>query len=894
MNQRIAGLRWLLSLAMISLLPISAAAAAAPDVDEARKEFLSGNYGRCITLAETALKENDDREYWQLLLSEALWTTGRYPEARTVITNAVANESWRLRLRWQARKILQSNGQPDAAGEMVEDILRRVSSEPRSYQDAPSLVVFGQAALLRGADPKRVLDKIFETARKANPKMREVHLASGELALEKHDFALAAKKFQEGLKQLPDDPDLLFGLAQAYAPSDQALMIDSLEAALARNSNHVGSLLLLAEHNIDAEDYAEAAKLLDRIKNVNPWHPEAWAYRAVLAHLQNQPQAEKTARRTALKFWPANPRVDHLIGLKLSQKYRFTEGAACQRQALEYDPDYLPAKAQLAQDLLRLGEEAEGWSLANEVQKQDGYDVAAFNLVTLHETMDKFATLTNRDFVVRMSRHEADVYGQRVLELLGQARSNLCAKYGLEVKRPTIIEVFPEQKDFAVRTFGMPGNPGYLGVCFGTVVTANSPAANPGHPVNWQAVLWHEFCHVVTLQSTRNKMPRWLSEGISVYEEIQANPTWGQHMTPRYREMILGDELTPVSELSAAFLTPPSEEHLQFAYYESSLVVEFLVQRFDPDKLKAILRDLGEGVEINQAIEKHTAPMAKIEKEFAAFARERAEKLAPGLDWQKPTFLARFSEKRPAGKSRSRTAGPVRTNADYFINRYGIATNSGANTLVEWIAVHPTNFYALTDRAGRLIEQKKFPEAKEPLQKLVELFPAQTGGDSAYAMLAIVHRALGETNAERQVLTQLAEKDDAATDAYQRLMELGTAAQDWPSVAQNAQRYLAVNPLVPAPYRFLAQASEHGGEPQSAMIAYRALLQLDPPDPAETHFRLAQLLDRAGDPAARRHVLQALEEAPRYRAALQLLLDINKKSPQAKTNAGEKTAVGIP
>src|SRR6185436_1088811 len=103
----------------------------------------------------------------------------------------------------------------------------------------------------------------------------------------------------------------------------------------------------------------------------------------------------------------------------------------------------LPAKAQLAQDLLRLGEEAEGWELANEVHKKDGYDVQAYNLADLHDKMEKLATLTNSDFVLRMSQHEADVYGQRVLELLSQARSNLCAKYGFEVKRPTIVEVFP-------------------------------------------------------------------------------------------------------------------------------------------------------------------------------------------------------------------------------------------------------------------------------------------------------------------------------------------------------------------------------------------------------------------------------------------------------------------
>jgi hypothetical protein len=87
-------------------------------------------------------------------------------------------------------------------------------------------------------------------------------------------------------------------------------MLSSLETVLERNSNHIGGLLLLTDHTIDAEDYAEADKLLDRIKAVNPSHPEAWAYQAVLAHLNHQPEAEKTAREAALKFWPDNPRVD--------------------------------------------------------------------------------------------------------------------------------------------------------------------------------------------------------------------------------------------------------------------------------------------------------------------------------------------------------------------------------------------------------------------------------------------------------------------------------------------------------------------------------------------------------------------------------------------------------
>jgi len=202
-------------------------------------------------------------------------------------------------------------------------------------------------------------------------------------------------------------------------------MVKSLDAALYLNPNHVPALLLLAEHQIDCEDYAGAGKLLDRAAAVNPWHSEAWAYRCVLAHLRNEPNAVNTCRTNALKFWPTNPRVDYLIGRKLSQNYRFTEGAAYQRQALTFDPDYLPAKGQLAEDLLRLGDESEGWTLADEVYKADKYNVTAYNLVNLRDNMFKFKTLTAERLIIRMDELEAAVYGDRVSLI---SRISLCAR----------------------------------------------------------------------------------------------------------------------------------------------------------------------------------------------------------------------------------------------------------------------------------------------------------------------------------------------------------------------------------------------------------------------------------------------------------------------------------
>jgi tetratricopeptide (TPR) repeat protein len=841
------GLGWL---ALVALSPLKGA-----EFAEAQQKFLAGDYADAIKLAEPETKERNPSDDWVQLFVQGLLTVGRYEDARVAITNALAGNSRSPRLVWLARDVFLSNGRTNEAAQMLERIKTMVTTRSANLRDGPSKVAFGRAALLLGADPKDVLDKIYGPTQQAEPKLREVFLARGELGLAKHDFALAAKAFEEGLKHHPTDPDLLCGLARSHAEGDRTIRVESLEAALKANPRHVPSLLILADHRIDSEDYEGALKLLDEIKAVNPWQPEALSLRAVIAHIRNDSVGEQTARDTALKFWPTNPNVYHLIGRKLSEKYRFAEGAAHQRQALAFDPGFLPAKAQLAGDLLRLGDEVEGWQLANEVHEKDAYDVAAFNLVTLKDTMAKYATLTNEHFIVRMHSKEAAIYGRRTLDLLERAHQKLCAKYGLTLTKPTTVEIFASQKDFGVRTFGMPENPGYLGVCFGSVVTANSPAANKASTVNWEAVLWHEFCHVVTLTLTKNKMPRWLSEGISTYEERQANPSWGEQLTPRYREMILTNDITPVSRLSAAFLMPKSPLHLQFAYYQASLVVEHIIEQHGVDSLKAVLRDLGDGVFINDALETHTSPMDKLEKSFTAFAKKKAEALAPLLSWEKPE-----PELLQAGSP-----------ADF----------------AEWAGKHPNNYYGLLHSAKRLVEAKQWADAKPPLRELVEKYPSQAGNDSAYALLARAHRFLGETNDERQVLSKLAEVDAEATDAYLRLMELGSLAGDWTDVQRNAQRYLGVNPLVPAPYRQLARAAEQSGDNSGATDAWQTLLLLDPPNPAEVHFQLAKLLKPTDSTAAKRHVLQALEDAPRHRAALELLLEL----PSAKKEPASGSAL---
>ncbi|HUG94007.1 MAG TPA: tetratricopeptide repeat protein, partial [Planctomycetaceae bacterium] len=766
-----------------------------------------------------------------------------YAAARATVEDGLKRYSSSVRLRLVGREACLFTGDEARAQELLEQIDQLATRSPWRYSDAADLVVLGEAALVFGADARDVLDGFFERARRLEPDSPEPWLACGRLALSKSDDELATGYFEEALKHAANHADAYFGLARAYARSSSERSAAALDAALKANPRHVPSLLVQVESRIDAEDFEGGDERIDAVLAINPRQPEAWAYRAVLAHLRNDPKGEAACRDAALANWKSNPAVDHLIGRKLSQNYRFAEGAAYQQAALAFDPQYVPARVQLSQDLLRLGREDEGWQTADAAFANDGYNVQTFNLLELRDELAKFRTLEDEHFIVRMDAREAEVYGERVLALLERARAKLCRKYELELDGKITVEIFPDPNDFAVRTFGMPAVSGYLGVCFGKVITANSPASQAEHPSNWEAVLWHEFCHVVTLELTRNRMPRWLSEGISVYEELQENPTWGQRMTPRYRRMILDGELTPVGKLSSAFLSPKSPFHVQFAYFESALVVEYLVNRYGLEALKRILRDLGAGLPINTALGRHTDGLEQLERDFDRFARNRAELLAPEVDWESPELDA--------------------------------LAHSDGDALARWVDEHPLNFAGLSAYATQLVEERRWDEAKEPLSRLLKLYPDHTGAGNAYELLARAHRELNETAAERRVLEDYVARNASALAAGLRLLELQGADGDWLAVSETTGGLLAINPLLPGIHRELAAAAERLARPDDAIAAYRALLVLGPQNPAEVNFRLARLLRERNDlPAAKRHVLAALEDAPRYRDAHRLLLEI--------------------
>ncbi len=849
------------AVALLATIAVPSRAVVAADLDDARALLRAGKYEEAETFAAEQVERKIWNENWPRLLIQAQMTLGKYQDALSTYEAAMKRYPTSMTLRLMGIDVLQQCGLEEESESAKNQMLILMQSSPSRYASRDNLVAMGRYFAMQGEDARQVLELFYDRVRDSDPRHLPACIASAELALSKNDYKVAAETARQAKEIAPDDPYVHYLDARAWETTDGEKSQASLIQSLTINPKHVPSLLMKADGLIDRELYDAAGETLAEILEVNQLQQEAWALMAVLAHLRGDFKSEEEMRRTALSTWSKNPAVDHLIGKKLSQKYRFEEGAKYQRRAIEFDSGFIPARLQLAQDMLRLGQDEIGWELARSVANQDPYNVVAINLVNLNGRIQAFQVLERDGIQVKMDSREALIYGQQVLDLLSEAKSVLCEKYDVEPRAPVVVEIFPQQKDFAIRTFGLPGGAGFLGVCFGRVITANSPASQGENPSNWQSVLWHEFCHVVTLEKTKNRMPRWLSEGISVYEERQRDPSWGESMTPIYRKMLLGDELTPVSQLSGAFLNPPSPIHLQFAYYESSLVVEFLIEKHGIETLKRVLDDLGDGLGIEDALSKNVGPAERLDLEFAEYAVNVGESFGADANWSREEMPEKPSERE----------------------------------LVEWVEANPNSYWGLRSLATAHFESKRFEEAKKVLEKLRDLgtFTGEAGGPQS--MLAMVYRELGETDKEIETLERIIGGSSDSLPALRRLIELAKDKEQWERVSLYSEQILAINPLLTDGQLSLSVAADQLDRPQDVVRAMSALAELDPIDPAAIDYRMAKALAELDDrDQARVHVLRALEEAPRYRDAHRLLLELIEPGDKPDKQDTDKQDSGGP
>jgi tetratricopeptide (TPR) repeat protein len=178
--------------------------------------------------------------------------------------------------------------------------------------------------------------------------------------------------------------------------------------------------------------------------------------------------------------------------------------------------------------------------------------------------------------------------------------------------------------------------------------------------------------------------------------------------------------------------------------------------------------------------------------------------------------------------------------------------------------------------AGRLLNADgAFERALPYLERARALLPDYAGPGNAYTELAVAHRSLGQLDRAVAALETLVTLDAGAMDAWARLGEWRAMLGDTAAAIDALEEIVYIEPFDPALHRRTAALAGATGAWAREVRAREALVALAPVDRADALYRLALAYHRAGNrAAARRTVLRALDIAPDFVDAQELLLEL--------------------
>ncbi len=497
--------------------------------------------------------------------------------------------------------------------------------------------------------------QMLEDAGKNDPTYVPALTDYGNLFLDKGDAPAAQHAFEKAVKIDPQSPEARLGLARALVAASYkgtARFQDAeseLRKALAADPMCAGAHALLAQLAVNDGDPDRALERCDRALKARPLSVDLLAAKGAALLLEGDEAGFTALEKSVLAKLPTCARFYDEIARTIAVKFRYAEARDLAKKALELDPGYYPARATLAINLLRTGDEAQGTKELEQAYKDDPYDVITFNTLELLGRLEKdYATVEDEHFIVRLHKKEEKASKKLVLALLEEAREKLTKKYGVTLQRKTLVELFPRVEDFSARSIGLPFIPA-LGVCFGdvmTVISANEKKTFGKH--SWGRTAWHEFTHVVTLNKTHNRIPRWLTEGLSVYEESRGRKSWVREydvpiLTLRYRNLIL-----PMATFDEGFTKPRFADQVMMSYYQGGLTCEFIEQRWGFKKILELLDEYGKGRTTKQAIPAAFGlTLEQFDARFKDFLEERYAGIAfmPPPTWEeKDALLDRCAE----------------------------------------------------------------------------------------------------------------------------------------------------------------------------------------------------------------------------------------------------------
>lgn len=847
--------------------------------------------------AEAAYREAPPGEGALLGLAETLRLTGRYREALALLEAEGA--AWPSPALLRRAEIHLEIGEADEA----ENLLRQQVDGDRSPADRPVVEAETLLALLevrRGmraaglARLHRVIDtynrsprvwsarelsavgraaaalgyqspglfrdalRVFDEAAALDPGDPLPHLLAGELLLDKFNTAEAAESITEVLSGNAQHPGALFLTARIQerqgVPATAEGQADGLAETLAVNPNYPPARALEVHRLLEQERREDAEKHALAAVEALPEAPETIAALAAVRFLagDNSGLAELEARYE--RSWAGDPYLDLALGSAAERRRWYREAAERSRAALRRNPDSAAASRLLGLNLLRLGAVEGGRRALEDAFARDPFDALVKNTLDLLDELDGFETVTSRPFEFVLPAAEAEVLRPYVEEISREALESFRDRYGYEPPESLRVEVYDRSADFSVRTVGIPGI-GAHGVCFGNVIALESPSAREIGSYHWASTLWHELAHAASMGLTENRVPRWFTEGLSLLEERWR---FGDGAALPFYLALRDGRLLDIPHLNDGFVRPTWPGQVGVSYFHASLVLEYIEREFGFAAILEMLEGYRKGLDtvlvIEQALD--VTPQA-LDEAVDAMIEERFGEAARGLA-------------ASGGQSESGAAGAPEI---AFARR-----DQGMEALLARADAAPANFALQIQAGAALHDAGRTAEARRRFERAAELAPEYGGADGPHRYLSLLYAEEQEVERARNSLHEHLKRFPAAYDDWVRLASMYTESGEPQSAGAALKAAIEAYPMLPEPHERLAAAASLQGLFDLEIQERKAALASGAPNRADALYSLARAHFRAGDlEAARRRVLEALEIAPTFDSALQLLLQLRRQ-----------------
>ncbi|MBT8404091.1 MAG: tetratricopeptide repeat protein [Gemmatimonadetes bacterium] len=861
---------------------IAPTALAAQDLDAARTAFRTGQHAEALRLA----RSGGDAPEALRLRARILSHTGDYDDAIALLGGAtgpapspaletVLGEALLARGRWDEAAAAfgraEAGGAPDALTARVRsaEMLYRRGRRAEAFEVFDSFIdIYNRGARLDAEDLMAVATAVsylgqrahvlfqdalraFDEATAADPGDPRPRIAVGDLFLAKYEAPSAHDSYRSVLAADAGHPDALLGEARALIFDGSPGAMTLIDQALNRNPNHVGARVFLARQRLRTEDYDRAREEIDRALEVNPRSLEALSVLAAIHYLQGDRTAYDRVRDRALALNPAYPDLFNTVAELAIDTRKYADAVDLARQAVQRDSLSWWGWGVLGTNQLRTGMIETGRANLERAFAGDPYNVWFKNTLDLLDTFEQYRVVRTDNLEIMLHGSEADLLEPYVTAVAEEAFAALRARYGAPPPTPIRLELYPRSADFSVRTFGLVGL-GALGVSFGSTLVMDSPSAREEGGFNWQSTLWHEMAHAYHLALSDHNVPRWFSEGLAVREQRVARPHWGFRASPAWMQAYEAGQMPPVSRLNDAFVRPAFPEQVVLAYLQGSLVFDWIEEQWGFGVIRAFLDGYRTGATTEALAREHLGlSVDALDDGFDTYVRERyATEFASvtgGLQ-ASPLMSAAGGGPGPARDVSELRAQARRT---------------------------PGDFQTRLRLARALVEIEAWDEAEPEAREALRLFPEYGGAEGPWVLVGRIHEARGEIREAADAYRAAARFDESAVPLARREAELRAELGDTEGERAALARAVEAWPYDIEVHERLAELHADARDTRGAVIERRAVVALDPADMAEARYRLAVALRDDGQrDAARSEILRALEIAPGFDAALELLLEL--------------------